>query len=112
MRLKFAAASATGRTRCGEFVDQKDERKPIAHDQRPETSGGKTFLLPNSYFCFSLRYAQIDFVFASSRREMSNALLSLPAVVGEKLSEFRRDPISFVILMDGYDLRCILKCKS
>jgi hypothetical protein len=27
--LKFAAASATGRTRCGEFVDQKDERKPI-----------------------------------------------------------------------------------
>jgi hypothetical protein len=29
MRLKFAAASATGRTRCGEFVDQKDERKPI-----------------------------------------------------------------------------------
>jgi len=29
MRLKFAAASATGRTRCGEFVDQKDDRKPI-----------------------------------------------------------------------------------
>jgi len=29
MRLKFAAASATGRTRCGEFVDQKDERKSI-----------------------------------------------------------------------------------
>jgi hypothetical protein len=29
MRLKFAAASATGRTHCGEFVDQKDERKPI-----------------------------------------------------------------------------------
>jgi len=27
--LKFAAASATGRTRCGEFLDQKDERKPI-----------------------------------------------------------------------------------
>jgi hypothetical protein len=27
--LKFAAASATGRTRCGEFVDQTDERKPI-----------------------------------------------------------------------------------
>jgi len=27
--LKFAAASATGRTRCGEFADQKDERKPI-----------------------------------------------------------------------------------
>src|SRR5881296_2314924 len=41
MRLKFAAASATGRTRCGEFVDQKDERKPISRDQRPETSGGK-----------------------------------------------------------------------
>jgi len=41
MRLKFAVASATGRTRCGEFVDQKDERKPIARDQRPETSGGK-----------------------------------------------------------------------
>jgi len=30
MRLNFAAASATGRTRRGEFVDQKDERKPIA----------------------------------------------------------------------------------
>jgi hypothetical protein len=29
MRLKFAVASATGRTRCGEFVYQKDERKPI-----------------------------------------------------------------------------------
>jgi hypothetical protein len=29
MRLKFAAASATGRTLCGEFVDQKDERKPV-----------------------------------------------------------------------------------
>ncbi len=29
MRLKFGAASATGRTRCGEFVDQKDERKSI-----------------------------------------------------------------------------------
>ena len=29
MRLKFAVAFATGRTRCGEFVDQKDERKPI-----------------------------------------------------------------------------------
>jgi hypothetical protein len=29
MRLKFVGASATGRTRCGEFVDQKDERKPI-----------------------------------------------------------------------------------
>jgi hypothetical protein len=27
--LKFATASATGRIRCGEFVDQKDERKPI-----------------------------------------------------------------------------------
>jgi hypothetical protein len=39
MRLKFAAAAATGRTRCGEFVDQKDERKPIARAQRPETSG-------------------------------------------------------------------------
>jgi hypothetical protein len=29
MRLKLAAVSATGRTRCGEFVDQKDEPKPI-----------------------------------------------------------------------------------
>jgi len=29
MRLKFAAVSATGWTRCGEFVDQKDERKPV-----------------------------------------------------------------------------------
>jgi hypothetical protein len=28
-RLKFAAASATGRTRCGEFLDQTDERKPV-----------------------------------------------------------------------------------
>jgi len=27
--LKFAAASATGRTRCGEFLDRKDERRPI-----------------------------------------------------------------------------------
>jgi hypothetical protein len=27
MRLKFATASATGRTRCGEFLDQKDDRK-------------------------------------------------------------------------------------
>jgi hypothetical protein len=26
MRLKFVAASATGRTRRGEFVDQKGER--------------------------------------------------------------------------------------
>jgi len=42
MRLKFAAASATGRTRCGEFVDQKDERKPVVlliSDQK--TPGGK-----------------------------------------------------------------------
>jgi len=41
MRLKFAAASATGRTRCGEFADQKDGRKPVARDQRPKTSGEK-----------------------------------------------------------------------
>jgi len=53
MRLKFAAASATGRTRCGEFVDQKDKHKPIGRDQRPETSGRKRIrtgfiLLPSS----------------------------------------------------------------
>jgi hypothetical protein len=41
MRWKFVAASATGRTLGGEFVDQKDERKLIGCDQRPETSGGK-----------------------------------------------------------------------
>jgi hypothetical protein len=41
-------ASATGRTRWGEFVDQKDERKPIILViSRPETSGkkGSSFLL-------------------------------------------------------------------
>jgi hypothetical protein len=47
-RLKFAAASATGRIRCGELVDQKDERKPIGRDQRPETSGGKMDSFPTS----------------------------------------------------------------
>jgi len=50
MRLKFAAASATGRTRCGELADQKDERKPIARDQRPETSGRKMKERKVSYF--------------------------------------------------------------
>jgi len=54
MRLKFAAASATGRTRCGEFVDQKDEHKPIGRDQRPETSGRKMEerKFPTSSFVF------------------------------------------------------------
>ena len=53
MRLKFAAASATGRTRCGELADQKDERKPIARDQRPETPGRKMKerRFPTSPFC-------------------------------------------------------------
>src|SRR5207249_9979561 len=49
MRLKFAAASATGRTRCGEFVDQKDERKPIVlmiSDQKlPVEEGMRRFFL-------------------------------------------------------------------
>ena len=40
-RLSIRFKSATGWTRCGEFVDQKDEGKPIGRDQRPETSGGK-----------------------------------------------------------------------
>jgi hypothetical protein len=39
MRLKFAAASARGQTRCGEFVDQKDDRKPLvlvtSHQKAP-----------------------------------------------------------------------------
>jgi hypothetical protein len=56
MRLKFVAASATGRTRCGEFVDQKDERKPIVlviNDQKLpvekwESEGSYLFLLTSS----------------------------------------------------------------
>jgi hypothetical protein len=53
--LKFAAASATGRTRCGEFVDQKDERKPIVlclSDQKlpVEKWKGEDFLLLPSNF--------------------------------------------------------------
>jgi hypothetical protein len=37
---------------CGApaFVDQKDERKPIARDQRPETSGRKMQEQKISYF--------------------------------------------------------------
>jgi hypothetical protein len=65
MRLKFAAASATGRTRCGEFVDQKDERKPIGRDQRPETSGRKMesenfLLLPSNYLGAQTRHAEVQ----------------------------------------------------
>jgi len=58
MRLKFAAASATGRTRCGEFVDQKDEQ-PIGRDQRPETSGRKMEerKFPTSSFVFLRKLA-------------------------------------------------------
>jgi hypothetical protein len=66
MRLKFAAASATGRTRCGELVDQKGEHKPIARDQRPETSGRKMEerRFPTSSFCLPWR--------ADSSRRSSN----------------------------------------
>jgi hypothetical protein len=52
MRLKFAAASATGRTRCGEFVERKDERKPIVlliGDQKlPVEKGVRGFFLVTS----------------------------------------------------------------
>ena len=66
MRLKFAAASATGRTRCGEFVDQKDEQ-PIGRDQRPETSGRKMEerKFPTSSFVFlgaPTRHAEVQTV--------------------------------------------------
>jgi len=55
MRLKFAVASATGRTRCGEFVDEKDERKPtvllIAYQKLPvEKRQSEVFLtLPSNF---------------------------------------------------------------
>jgi hypothetical protein len=55
MRLKFAAAS----------VDQKDERKPICRDQRPESSGGKmdSRRFPTSSFVFlgaPTRHAEVQ----------------------------------------------------
>jgi hypothetical protein len=50
MRLKFAATSTIGRTRYGEFVNQKDDRKPIVlliSDQKlpVEKSESENFLL-------------------------------------------------------------------
>ena len=83
MRLKFAAASATGRTRCGEFVDQKDEHKPIGRDQRPETSGRKMEerKFPTSSFVFlgaPTRHAEVQTVGGSLVRRRLTFLIALP----------------------------------
>ena len=56
LELKFAAASATGRTRCGEFVDPKDERKPIVlliSDQQLPVEKPSYFLILTSAFPFA-----------------------------------------------------------
>ena len=50
MRLKFAVASATGRTRCGEFVDQKDEHKLIVVVISDENFRWKNGFAKVSYF--------------------------------------------------------------
>jgi hypothetical protein len=55
MRLKFAAASAKGRTRFGEFVYRKDERKPVVlviSDQKLPVEKWKSegfLLLPSNF---------------------------------------------------------------
>jgi hypothetical protein len=65
MRLKFAVVSATGRTRCGEFVDQKDDRKPIVlliSDQKlpAEKWDSESFLpLPSNFLGTLTRHAEV-----------------------------------------------------
>jgi hypothetical protein len=57
--LKFLAASAAGRTRCGEFVDQKDKRKPVVLLISDQKLGLKKGFAKVSYFFLRLPWLAV-----------------------------------------------------